>query len=188
MPGAVERDLWSLAAFCGDWRTAPSTLNALMAFLLPSIFQLSILKPRMPMPCAYLLSVSSDRNTLTNSRWDRRGTRRRACCPRHYAHALNTIYTRRLRDRLLFLRQTSGFSLDEVRELLALADRQQALSDAVDSLVAEHLRQVRQRLASLQARESELQRLLLCCQGEIFGVQDHRTHSLQCERLGVNTA
>ena len=71
------------------------------------------------------------------------------------------------RDRLLFVRRarTLGFSLEEVRELLGLADRQQAPCDAVDSLVAEHLRQVRQRLADLQALEGELQRLLACCHG-----------------------
>ncbi|MDR6229863.1 DNA-binding transcriptional MerR regulator [Pseudomonas sp. SORGH_AS199] len=71
------------------------------------------------------------------------------------------------RDRLLFVRRARmlGFSLDEVRELLGLADRQQAPCAAVDSLVAEHLRQVRQRLADLQALESELQRLLACCHG-----------------------
>lgn len=71
------------------------------------------------------------------------------------------------RDRLLFVRRarTLGFSLDEVRELLGLADRQQAPCDAVDGLVAEHLQQVRQRLADLQALKSELQRLLACCHG-----------------------
>ena len=71
------------------------------------------------------------------------------------------------RDRLLFVRRarTLGFSLEEVRELLGLADRQQAPCDAVDSLVAEHLQQVRQRLADLQALEGELQRLLACCHG-----------------------
>lgn len=71
------------------------------------------------------------------------------------------------RDRLLFVRRARslGFSLEEVRELLGLADRQQAPCDAVDSLVAGHLQQVRQRLADLRALEGELQRLLACCQG-----------------------
>ncbi|MFT0179856.1 MerR family transcriptional regulator [Pseudomonas benzopyrenica] len=71
------------------------------------------------------------------------------------------------RDRLQFTRRARalGFSLGEVRELLGLADRQQSLCDAVDSLVAEHLRQVRLRLADLQALEGELQRLLACCHG-----------------------
>jgi DNA-binding transcriptional MerR regulator len=71
------------------------------------------------------------------------------------------------RDRLQFIRRARalGFSLDEVRELLGLADRQQSPCDAVDSLIAEHLRQVRLGLADLQALEGELQRLLACCHG-----------------------
>lgn len=77
------------------------------------------------------------------------------------------LYTAAERDRLLFVRRARalGFSLDEVRELLGLADRQQAPCYTVDNLVSEHLRQVQQRLSDLRTLEAELQRLLASCHG-----------------------
>jgi len=80
------------------------------------------------------------------------------------------VYSEAERDRLLFIRRgrALGFSLDDVRELLELADHRQASCAAVDAKVEAHLEQVRERLRDLQGLEQELQRLLSCCQGGVI--------------------
>lgn len=80
------------------------------------------------------------------------------------------LYTDAERDRLLFIRRSRalGFSLDDVRELLALADQRQASCAAVDAKVAEQLEQVRARLRDLRALESALDRLSACCEGGVI--------------------
>jgi DNA-binding transcriptional MerR regulator len=74
------------------------------------------------------------------------------------------------RDRLLFIRRCRGlgFSLDDIRELLGLADHHRASCAPVDAKVAEQLKQVRVRIRDLQGLEQELQRLLSCCQGGVI--------------------
>lgn len=73
-------------------------------------------------------------------------------------------------DRLLFIRRSRalGFSLDDIRQLLGLADHRQASCTPVDTKVAEQLDQVRMRIRDLQDLEQELQRLLSCCQGGVI--------------------
>ncbi|MDU9390523.1 helix-turn-helix domain-containing protein [Pseudomonas sp. zfem002] len=77
------------------------------------------------------------------------------------------IYDDVERDRLLFVRRSRGlgFSLDDIRELLGFADHREASCASVDAKVAQQLDQVRGRIRDLQALETELQRLLGCCQG-----------------------
>lgn len=80
------------------------------------------------------------------------------------------LYTTTERDRLVFIRRSRalGFSLDDVRELLDLADQSEASCAAVDAKVAEQLEQVRTRLHDLRALETELQRLSECCEGGVI--------------------
>ncbi|MGC1955058.1 MAG: helix-turn-helix domain-containing protein [Gammaproteobacteria bacterium] len=80
------------------------------------------------------------------------------------------VYSEEDRDRLLFIRRsrTLGFSLDDIRELLELADHRQASCAAVDTKVAEQLEQIRLRIRDLQGLEQELQRLLSCCHGGVI--------------------
>tara|TARA_R110002095_G_scaffold165067_3_gene143279 strand:- start:877 stop:1284 length:408 start_codon:yes stop_codon:yes gene_type:complete len=71
------------------------------------------------------------------------------------------------RDRLLFIRRCRnlGFGLDDIRELLELAEHHQASCADVDAKVAAQLEQVRTRIRDLLELEQELERLLSCCQG-----------------------
>ncbi|MGH8438928.1 MAG: MerR family transcriptional regulator [Pseudomonas sp.] len=80
------------------------------------------------------------------------------------------LYTEIERDRLLFIRRSRGlgFSLDDVRELLGLADRKEHSCAAVDAKVELQLAQVRERIRDLQGLESELTRLIACCQGGVI--------------------
>lgn len=74
------------------------------------------------------------------------------------------------RGRLLFIRRSRalGFSLDDIRELLGLADQRQASCAAVDAKVAKQLEQIRLRIRDLRDLEQELQRLRSCCQGGVI--------------------
>lgn len=80
------------------------------------------------------------------------------------------LYSPLERDRLLFVRRSRalGFSLDDVRELLELADHRQISCSAVDAKVAQQLSQIQLRIRDLQELEQELQRLLACCQGGVI--------------------
>ena len=80
------------------------------------------------------------------------------------------MYTDRERNRLLFIRRSRslGFSVEDVRELLSLADRREAPCAAVDTKVLGHLEAVRSRITDLQGLEAELQRLTSCCQGGVI--------------------
>jgi DNA-binding transcriptional MerR regulator len=77
------------------------------------------------------------------------------------------IYRSDDRHRLMFILRCRrfGFSLENVRELLQLADQINAPCAEVDAKVARHLDAVRERLAELKALEAELQRLSRCCAG-----------------------
>lgn len=80
------------------------------------------------------------------------------------------IYTAKEHNRLLFIRRSRalGFSLDDIRGLLALADRREAPCAAVDAKMGEQLEQVRMRLRDLHAMELELERLTACCEGGVI--------------------
>lgn len=74
------------------------------------------------------------------------------------------------RDRLLFILRSRalGFSLDDVRELLGFADTRDASCAGVDAKVEGQLEQVRVRIRDLQGLESELERLIACCEGGVI--------------------
>ena len=69
--------------------------------------------------------------------------------------------------RLGFVRHARemGFSLESIRELLALADRPAASCEPVDGIVREQLVEVNRRLANLGAIRDELERMLVECEG-----------------------
>ncbi|MFD3188964.1 helix-turn-helix domain-containing protein [Sedimentitalea sp. HM32M-2] len=70
-------------------------------------------------------------------------------------------------DRLAFVRHARqlGFSLDAIRELLALSDHpDQPCSDA-DSIARRQLRHVDARIARLEALRGELRRMITQCAG-----------------------
>jgi DNA-binding transcriptional MerR regulator len=75
------------------------------------------------------------------------------------------------RDRLLFIRRSRalGFSLDDIAELLGLADHSRDSCAAVDAKVQVQLEQVRRRISDLRAIEAELERLSACCDGGVIG-------------------
>ncbi|WP_323751552.1 helix-turn-helix domain-containing protein [Marinobacter sp.] len=77
------------------------------------------------------------------------------------------LYSEADYSRLLFIRRSRGlgFSLDDIRELLSLADRQQDSCAGVEAKVEQQLEQVRSRLKDLRAMEHELERLTACCEG-----------------------
>lgn len=80
------------------------------------------------------------------------------------------LYAEKDRSRLRFIRRSRGlgFSLDDIRELLSLTDKQQAPCAGVDAKVNQQLEQVRTRLKDLQAMEYELERLSSCCEGGVI--------------------
>ena len=80
------------------------------------------------------------------------------------------LYSEEDHSRLLFIRRSRGlgFSLDDIRELLSLADRQQESCAGVDAKVEQQLVQVRSRLKDLHAMEHELERLSACCDGGVI--------------------
>jgi Cu(I)-responsive transcriptional regulator len=74
-------------------------------------------------------------------------------------------YARRDLDRLSFIRRARdlGFPLDQVRALLALADRRDQSCATVDALARTHLAEVERKIADLQALQRELSNLLSEC-------------------------
>jgi DNA-binding transcriptional MerR regulator len=67
--------------------------------------------------------------------------------------------------RLSFIRRARdlGFTLDQVRELLGLADHSDQSCAAVDAIATAHLTEIDRKIADLQSLRSELARLLGDC-------------------------
>ena len=67
--------------------------------------------------------------------------------------------------RLSFIRRARelGFSIDQVRNLLGLADQKDRSCETVDSIAREHLADVDRKIADLSALRMELGRLLDSC-------------------------
>ena len=74
-------------------------------------------------------------------------------------------YTAAHLARLQFVRRSRdlGFSLDTVRRLLRLADRQEDNCSTVDSIASEHLAEVGQKFSHLRTLERELKRMVTEC-------------------------
>jgi DNA-binding transcriptional MerR regulator len=65
-------------------------------------------------------------------------------------------------DRLSFIRRARdlGFSLDQVRELFRLADRENEACEAIDQVAREHLAEIDRKIADLMALRRELDDLI----------------------------
>lgn len=76
-------------------------------------------------------------------------------------------YGRDTLERLKFIRRcrSLGFSLEQVRDLLALASEAEHACDAVDRLTSEHLAEVERKIADLTRLAEELRRISASCQG-----------------------
>ena len=70
-------------------------------------------------------------------------------------HASRLCFTRRARDL--------GFSIEQIRALLDLADQKQLPCEAVDVIAREHLAEVKRKLADLAALRRELESLIGQC-------------------------
>jgi DNA-binding transcriptional MerR regulator len=68
-------------------------------------------------------------------------------------------------ERLGFIRRSRalGFSLDQVRELLSLADDQSRSCEAVDQIARDHLAEIDRKVADLAVLRRELDALLRQC-------------------------
>ncbi len=68
-------------------------------------------------------------------------------------------------QRLSFIRRARdlGFSLDAVRELLALADDRDKSCGAVDAIASGHLAEIERKIADLAAMREELTRVIGSC-------------------------
>ncbi|OJU25456.1 MAG: MerR family transcriptional regulator [Nitrobacter sp. 62-13] len=68
-------------------------------------------------------------------------------------------------NRLSFIRRSRdlGFSLDQIRALLDLADQRDRSCDAVDVIAREHLAEVDRKIADLRALRRELDSMIAQC-------------------------
>jgi Cu(I)-responsive transcriptional regulator len=71
------------------------------------------------------------------------------------AHASRLSFTRRARDL--------GFSIEQIRVLLGLADQKQRSCETVDVIARAHLTDVKRKLADLNALRRELESLIGQC-------------------------
>lgn len=69
--------------------------------------------------------------------------------------------------RLRFIRRCRelGFTLEQVREMLSLSEREDQNCAVVDRITVEHLAEVEDKIADLQRLATELRRLSTCCKG-----------------------
>lgn len=77
------------------------------------------------------------------------------------------IYTQTQWDRLGFIRHSRelGFSLERIREMLALNDDPGHSCAEVDAIASKHLQQVESKIKRLQSMRNELKRMIGRCQG-----------------------
>jgi Cu(I)-responsive transcriptional regulator len=74
-------------------------------------------------------------------------------------------YDRAHLNRLSFIRRARdlGFSLDQIRALLALSDDRERSCSAVDEIAKEHREEVERKIADLQSLKKELDRMIDQC-------------------------
>ena len=74
-------------------------------------------------------------------------------------------YDRAHLNRLSFIRRARdlGFSLDQIRTLLALSDDRDRSCSAVDEIANKHREEVERKIADLQALKKELDRMIDQC-------------------------
>ncbi|MES9858916.1 MAG: helix-turn-helix domain-containing protein [Sedimenticola sp.] len=78
------------------------------------------------------------------------------------------IYTQTHRDRLSFIRHSRelGFSLERIREILALSDDPGQSCQEIDKIARSHLREVESKIKRLQRMRQELKRMISQCQSD----------------------
>ncbi len=71
-------------------------------------------------------------------------------------------------QRLCFIRRCRemGFTLEEIRELLSLVDREQVSCDHVQQITQDHVVSIRQKIKDLQRMQGTLRHLAKQCSGE----------------------
>ncbi|MFT5220661.1 MAG: DNA-binding transcriptional MerR regulator [Planctomycetota bacterium] len=77
------------------------------------------------------------------------------------------IYRQEHRDQLNFIRHSRelGFSLDQIRQILALNDYATHSCEEVDQIAGSHLRDVESKIKRLQDMKKELKRMIGQCAG-----------------------
>ncbi|WP_273440620.1 MerR family transcriptional regulator [Sedimenticola selenatireducens] len=77
------------------------------------------------------------------------------------------IYNRAHMNRLGFIRHSRelGFSLDRIKEILALTDDPSHSCETVDQIARRHLLEVESRIKRLQSMRKELKRMIDRCSG-----------------------
>lgn len=77
------------------------------------------------------------------------------------------VYSQNDLSRLSFIRRARnlGFSLDQVRELLNLAEQRERNCETVDVIAADHLAEVDRKIADLTALRRELAAVISTCEG-----------------------
>ena len=77
-------------------------------------------------------------------------------------------YTENEVSTLRFIRQSRdlGFSIEQIRELLALWQNRRRPSRQVKALAQAHLQELEQKLRELQAMKASLEHLMGCCSGD----------------------
>lgn len=81
------------------------------------------------------------------------------------------IYEPRHKERLHFIRRCRhlGFTLEQIRSLLDLSQKEDRDCEAVDGIAADHLAEIEAKIADLQKLAMELKRVSECCQGGRIG-------------------
>ena len=77
------------------------------------------------------------------------------------------LYDRRHLDRIRFIRHARqlGFSLERIRQILALSDDPGHSCAEVDHIARDHLREVESKIERLESLRGELQRMISRCSG-----------------------
>lgn len=77
------------------------------------------------------------------------------------------VYSREHYNRLRFIRHSRalGFSLDQIRQILALNDEPTHSCEEVDRIAREHLRDVESKIQRLLSLKKELERMISECAG-----------------------
>ncbi|MFT5659095.1 MAG: Cu(I)-responsive transcriptional regulator [Gammaproteobacteria bacterium] len=78
------------------------------------------------------------------------------------------VYQRQHYDRLRFVRHSRelGFSLNRIREILALSDQPTQSCEDVDRIARDHLHEVESKIQRLQSLRGELNRMISQCAGD----------------------
>lgn len=78
------------------------------------------------------------------------------------------LYGRQMRGRLFFIRRSRelGFTMNEIRELLSLVDREQVSCEKVRSIAEQHLDDIKAKIADLKKMQRTLSDLASRCSGD----------------------